>query len=1140
MKLNRAQELAVKASGKNILVSAGAGTGKTRVLVERFLHFVLNEKVLVTEILALTFTDKAAAEMKSRIFKRFKDLGRFEERRQLESAAISTLHAFAARLLREHPLEAGVAPDFRVIEAEESDFMQEQALEQIFEEHCRKGTGIFEFMRVYGEPAVRAGIFAVYREARHAGQRVCEFAHAEFPSPLWGEGQDEGKANAIAPSPRPSPGGRGSDSHAEFIPQSPVPLLNEIEELELAREWQRFEVFENWDWQAVEDYKAWLKGLTKRKSPWPEIKTRAKQFLAWKLEALTTPWKESLLALAAAFETRYETAKQEEGLLDFDDLEIRATGLFKQKTEASERIRKVYRKQYRHILVDEFQDTSPLQYELIQFLAGGDNLFFVGDYKQSIYAFRGAEPALFQATQKAYEQSENGVCIPLIENYRSVPDVLNWINRFFENLWREDIFNFETLEASVPGPKPGEIGLIAVTARKGEEKSHARLREAEAIAAKIHGLHDEGRAYGEIAILFEAMTDAPLYEYALKKSGIPYFSVSSRGFYQQPEIRDMMSLLSFLENPFADIPLAAALRSPLFQVTDDTLYWLARHAKSADAEQPLYRGILESESIPEITGEEKAKLAFFRQTAAELMREKDKLRLTELFDWVLDRTGYELTLAAGADSVRRLANLKKLAAMARREETHGPLAAGDFLQRVKQLELQEVRESEAQIESEESKAVVRLMTIHKSKGLEFPVVFIADMGRSSRNSSTAKIMARASEGFGLQVFNEIARKWEDPWGWQRLRERQTQKEKEERKRLLYVAMTRAEEKLFLCGVMDEEREPEEKSFYELASWMDWLAASEPVLGEIPAVPEVGPAKTAVDAGILSDWTEIWQRVKGKQTEKKVPKAKEPQGSEILSFAQNDTKEVPAVEELAIRERLKSRPRVPSRAVDLPVSAFALFNVAPEAYGRVYEAGLPEAWEESPERQTLAQDVPADAADFGTAMHALFERLDFKNPRARLEELLTDSFAGLPPGCRPEAEKLLGLFMQTELFNRLARARRIERELPFVLRERHGTVQGVIDVLFEDEQGWHILDYKTAEGDEAKVRARGYEHQIAIYALACRRLLGKAPQSGILYFLKNQWQYVAGFDTASLNRAEFELRKAQEDILDYKNRLYNLS
>jgi ATP-dependent helicase/nuclease subunit A len=175
MELTKTQQLAVKATGKNILVSAGAGTGKTRVLVERFLHFVTTGQVPVTEILALTFTEKAANEMKSRIQTRLAELGLELARRELESAYISTIHAFAARLLREHPVEAGVDPDFRVIEAEESDLLKEQALDEVIETHCEGASDAFELLRVYGEPAIRGGLVKVLGAARQEGKTLAEF-----------------------------------------------------------------------------------------------------------------------------------------------------------------------------------------------------------------------------------------------------------------------------------------------------------------------------------------------------------------------------------------------------------------------------------------------------------------------------------------------------------------------------------------------------------------------------------------------------------------------------------------------------------------------------------------------------------------------------------------------------------------------------------------------------------------------------------------------------------------------------------------------------------------------------------------------------------------------------------------------------
>ncbi len=1106
MKLTDAQQEAVLDSGGNLLVSAGAGTGKTRVLVERFLHLVISGKAPVTEILALTYTDKAAAEMKSRILGRLQELGRLSDRRKLESASISTIHAFAAKILREHPLEAGVAPDFRVIESEETDFFKEQALDSVLEIHCKKGTGIFDLLRSYGEPVIRAGLLEILDQSRHKGKTVREFIEAAAPV-------------EAPPSPQAvktsSFDGASCTNSLELVRT----LFQDAGDAECLREWQRFETSEPWDWAAIEAYKAWRKTFTRKsKSPWLEIRKLTEAFLGWKLETLAQPWREAVASLACAFEETYENLKKEEGVLDFDDLQIRVVRLFDSASEVAERIRQVYRSQYQAILVDEFQDTSPLQLRLVEQLSRGDNLFLVGDYKQSIYAFRGAEPELFHYKEREYADPASGKRIPLLENFRTVPAVLNWINLFFEKLWREDGWNLETLKAGSESKVEGKVSVLAIPLARGEDKDYARMREADGIAAEIKALYNEGKGcrYGDIAILFEAMSDAAIYEYALKKAGIPYFSVSSRGFYQQPEIRDMISVLSFLENPFADIPLAAALRSPFFQVTDDTLFWLARHAKKEDSKAPFYRAVMDYDPIPEISESEKIKLAFFKSIAAELTLEKDKLRLTELLDKVLEKTGYELCLAAGADSVRRLANLKKLMAMARREETYGPLGLGDFLKRIKRLELQDVRESEAQIEAEASGLVVRLMTIHKAKGLEFPVVFVADMGRSSQKSDTAKIMAREGWGIGIQVRNAETLDWESPLGWQSIEQAAKIRKKEERKRLLYVAMTRAKEKLFLCGVLEEDKKLEGKSFYEMRSWMHWIESLEAEMGPFERVTPPSFLKAVHTASSDLDWNEVWGMIQS--------------GPKDRAALQSDTA-------AKIKAQLAPRPVLPLRTVNLPVSAYAVYDVSPETYSRVYEIGLPEGWEESYEQRSTTGDVPVDAADFGTAMHALLERLDFKDPLARREELLTDCFSGMPPACRSEAEKILERFLRSELFKRLTQAKKFERELPFVLNERHGLIQGVIDVLFQDEQGdWHILDYKTAEGDEDKVKKRGYVTQIEMYAVACRRLLGKTPKTGILYFLKNQWQYITNFDPAALTGSEEKIRKIQEEILEYKNSL----
>ncbi len=1096
--MTRIQELAAKTSGKNILVSAGAGTGKTRVLVERFLHFVMTGEALVTEILALTFTEKAANEMKSRIQKELANRGLESARRELESSYISTIHAFAARVLREHPLEAGVNPDFVVLESEESDFLQEQAMDQVLEERCEKGNETFELLKVYGESAVRGGIRKVFDAARQEGKSLTEFF----------------KTNAS----RPAAAGAAPDL---------APIFERLGESGLASEWQAFQKRKEWDWSAVGEFRTWLKTFSRKRGKkgetgWEEIKEACVVFLAAKIQEFMKPWAARFEALAMLFEETYENRKKEKGYLDFDDLQIKAVRLFKKEEKSSARLRGEYRKKFRQILVDEFQDTNYLQLELIQLLAGQNNLFFVGDYKQSIYRFRGAEPALFLEKERLYQKSETEAMIPLIENFRTAGTVLEFVNRFFETLWREDNLEFRGLETGRETEKESGTELLVVRMEEDEDKDHARMREADMIAARILELHEAGNAFGDIAILFQAMTDAPLYEQSLKKLGIPYYALSSRGFYHQPEIRDMVSFLAFLENPLADIPLAASLRSPLFQVSDNSLFWLAQYARKNAREnktQPLYEGLKQIENIPEISPEQKNKILYFLRAAAELLDLKDRLRLTELLDLILEKTSYELTVLADPHGVRRYANLKKMINLAREFESLEPMALGAFLKTLERLESQEVRESEAQVEAEESGRVVRLLSIHRSKGLEFPVVFVADLGRSRQSSESKTVLAESGIGYALKVRNELTLEMEKPLVWEEIHERSNQKDREEWKRLFYVAATRAKDRLILSGIYKEKKKPKE-TFGEMSSWMEWMMSlPEELLLHLKVIETVNPRPGR-------------KKQADKEELRAFFKSLESGAAAELQKLSGDLKKRVEIEAAEIIARADEKKRTPARVIDLPVSAYVLYEKSPDSYRSVYEIGYddPQRMEEAA-REIQPPEEEIDAADFGTRIHRVLELMDFRNPEKNFAQILQDAFAGREEPERENARGVVAEFLKSDIFKTLAGAKRIYKELPFVLDERHGKLEGVIDVLFQDAQGvWHILDYKTAVGDADKVRAACYEFQIAVYALAVKELLGQQPKTGILYFLKNSWSHAVAVQESVIRKTQDRVRQIQEEIL----------
>ncbi len=1091
MELTKTQQLAVEASGKNILVSAGAGTGKTRVLVERFLHHVTQGKIPVTEILVLTFTDKAANEMKSRIHKRLGEMGLDLTRRELESAYISTIHAFATRLLREHPIEASVDPGFRVLEQEESDFIMEQALDEVFEKYCQAGSEGFELLCVYGEPPIRKGLLRILEAVRQEGKIIEEFL-----------GKKVGEAPEVMPSL--------------------IPEFEKLGEPQLAKDWLRFSRNTDWTWELVEEFKAWKSPFSRRggknhKADWVRIKEISDAFLSARIEKFSIPWREKLERLALVFESLYELRKKEESALDFEDLQIKALGLFKKTGMVHEKLLDRYRKRFQLILVDEFQDTNPLQLELIELLSSGQNLFLVGDYKQSIYTFRGAEPDVFLAKEREYKKGDSGVRIPLLENFRTEKPLLEFINRFFRNLWQENNLPFEDLAAQVEGTDRTSVELLKITQQADESLDHARLREASAIAYRIRTLHeDEKIPYGDIAILFQAMTSAPIYEQALKKEGIPYFVIAGRGFYHQPEIRDMMSFLAHLENPLSDIPLAATLRSPFFQVRDDTLVWLAHYAKKDNEWNPLYAGIKQWESIVEISDTEKEKLKNYREVTCGLLQEKDKLRLSELLEKILAKTAYELTALAHPQGSRRYANLKKLLSLAREYESRELMGIGAFLRLIRRLTTQEIKESEAQVEAETSGRVVRLLTIHRAKGLEFPAVFVADLAHTPQGGERGLVTAQAGKGYSMKVFNEKRWEWEKPFSWEKIEEEVRRKENEEWKRLFYVAVTRARSKLILSGVHKESK-TEKESYDEMSSWMEWVVKTPP---EILQGMEI-------------------REEKGGPPGKPRPALAEKKIFQEILVDPRFSAETVSPEVQGILARIAQKEKVISKIIDLPVSAYAAYQKGPRVYHETYEIGYPDWMAQEGHDPLLRKEEENEEgptlADFGTAMHRVLERLDFKNPERHSAQLVKECFRGAAEEAVTEARDLVKKFIETPLFGRLARAKILKRELPFILNERHGMIHGVIDLLFQDADGtWHVVDYKTAVGSPEKVKEAGYDLQIQIYAVAVSEILKEIPRSGILYFLKNQWEYRVDFNAKRLQEAGENLRALQDEILELRN------
>ena len=819
-------------------------------------------------------------------------------------------------------------------------------------------------------------------------------------------------------------------------------------------------------WDEVEILRQIGKRFRRQKTK-PEtaaFKDALEEFIADQAESFGRSTREAFLDLAGDFETRYRQRKRECSSLDFNDLEREAVRLLAGSKPRSAACRNLYHTRFKFVMIDEFQDTSPLQDQLITLVARPDNLFVVGDWKQSIYGFRGAEASLFLEKEKTFLAEGTGERIPLVENFRSRARLLNQLNSFFQHLWASEDRTFEPLEASHAviarqhaiaadkSPSPGAracndgcVELLTIEREEDETVEEVRMKEARTLAERIRDLVNSGAyEYGDIAMLFRVATDIYFYEHELKNLGIPFYVVSGRGFYKQPEVRDLIAFLELLENPHLDIPLASVLRSPLVQISDDTLLWLAKAAKRAAPSMPFYDALLKLDEIAEIRGEDRAKLKNFRAFFFELLEQKEKWTVSECLELILERTKYDRYVLGLPQGKRHFANLRKLLEIAREVEGREPIHLGDFIRYVKGLELQEVRESEAQVEALEGN-VVKLMTIHKAKGLEFKVVLIPDLNRKGEKRR-APFLLDSEYGLGFKVFNETNRKFEETLAYKKAKEKMVRDALEESKRLLYVGMTRAKDLLILSGSSEESgEEGEEGDFDDQANWYAWIR------GWLDSREGDG-----CEHKIVKEHMERKGRLPS-------PLAQHKRIRTALERHEPIRVRVPESAHRII-ESLKPITPVYFERLDLPVTAYSVFQSDPELYRKTYELGvLPHEAVKDEEWRVDEDEAHISGADFGTLIHGVFESLVSRpdKARTRLDEILKRVAGGLENRVFEEVKDLSNQFLSSPVFGEIKSATARYAEIPFVLRLHSGIVQGTLDLLYQDRSGgWIILDYKT--------------------------------------------------------------------------------
>lgn len=878
------QQTAAERLDVHLAVTAGAGAGKTRALVGRYLHWV-EDGASVRSLIAITFTEKAAREMRARIRHEIEDWLAADRQEpaapgaqepaapesqepampgsqdpaesagvsgtadpwqaayiELDSAPIGTIHGLCADLLRLYPAEAEVDPRFGVIEEGRAAMLRAQAIEAALA-WAATDTGAAALFADFKENELRhilATLVNQRLEAAPALRRTNPLADWEaalrqwlarvFDRPEW---QDALDTLAELGSPK-------SDDKLEMARGAVLAYWADVQQARAAS-----------DWDGLLDAASALRGATSiqgQQKNWPpgaldtvrdamravrdlyddNLKPLiAKEGVRWALDQAAA---ERLPAVGQMFEralAEYEALKEAALGLDFDDLEGKAARLLGAGLAPSAAERP------RALLVDEFQDTNARQRQIVYALAGlgraesppdqAANLFIVGDAKQSIYGFRGADVTVFRGIQADLEQW-GGQRIEMGLTFRAHAPLLAVSARLLQPLMgvaddprRPYHVPFAPLTAYRPEPRAGvaepfvefQIGLGDAT--------EGRRAAAAALAGRLRQLHtDEAFAWEEMALLFRASSAFPVYEDALEAAGIPYVTVAGQGFYDRPEIRDLLNALSAIADPSDDLALAGLLRSPAFGLGDAELYAL-RFPRGGDQPRPLYASLLANPSY-----------APAAHTLTQLNALSGRLPIAELLKDLIDRTHYRAILKAGGGQ-RLSRNVDKLLADAHRSRL---VAVGDFLEYVRTLRDIGAREGEAPAEVG---GAVQLMTIHKAKGLEFPLVVIADAAHAGGGRGGESVALDPALGILLKLTADKAR----PIAWQLGSLARADREAAEDLRLLYVAVTRAQEKIIVSAHANLTAGKDGPARLKLTGWLDDLGQvigldGAPIAGDVAA------------------------------------------------------------------------------------------------------------------------------------------------------------------------------------------------------------------------------------------------------------------------------------------------------------------
>lgn len=1244
------QQQVIDLRNRNILVSAAAGSGKTAVLVERIVKIITdkNHPVDIDHLLIVTFTNAAAAEMRERIGNAIEKAldeqpGNEHLLRQLtliHNAQITTIDSFCLYVVRNHFHEIDLEPNFRIGDEGELKLLREDVLGRVLEQNYEEPSEAFsDFVEGYAsgrtDAALNEMILQLYEFSRSypwpekwldsfvGAYRIEtreELDRAEWLAPLTQNIRfvlkdcEQLLKQALAVTQQDD----GPDMYEKAVRSDlekyeSLSKLTSFCELSVALSDIKYDrLASSRGFEGDPDKLELVKSL--REQAKDVVKKLCRQYFFCSPEMMigqlerTEPMLEEVVRLTKQFADEFAAAKRRKNLVDFHDVEHFALQiLVDEETEKAKKTAEEFRDTFEEIMIDEYQDSNEVQETLLRSISreerGENNIFMVGDVKQSIYRFRLARPELFMKKYDSYSLEESTTQrIDLHKNFRSREEVLTCTNDIFYKIMVRSLGNVEyDAEAALyPGasyPVSADFTPEILLADSNDELledtelSDKKTLEAKIVAEEIRHLMKtqpvtdkatgELRAarYSDIVILLRSLSGwADSLVEVLNGNGIPAHTVSSTGYFSTVEVQTVLSMLRLLDNPRQDIPMAAVLRSPMAGLTDEELAVLRLEDGSVpfhEAVLELAEGLYEEDGQKEISDSEADSEADQKQGRNADGKKEDDIETTahrkllkfykkyrqlrqlvpdtpihELIEIILRETGYGHYVAAMPAGNRRTANLNMLLEKAAAYEKTSYKGLFHFVRYIDELQKYDVDFGEADMVGE-NEDVVRIMSIHKSKGLEFPIVIVSGMGKNFNKQDTrSKMVLHPELGIGLD-YMDGKKRIKSPTIAKKAIAKQIELENlGEELRVLYVALTRAKEKLILTGTLKDAAEKVE--FYRqqanlskaadrplsyltregASGYLDWILPAVLSYGDKYPVRIVGAAELVLDEvenqlEQNEDLTERIEEIEAADTQlvgqlKQRFSQRYPYQTDIL---RKNKYSVSELKHRAMREKFEAEQEetIPAFLEEPVTPTIPLFIQRQEKI--------------TPDQNVSGQGVQVNRGALrGTAVHRVMECYDFTSEKSvqeqmdamEKEEKITADMRTLVK------ERIVADFVSSETGKRMALAQRmgaLYREKPFVMgfteeelenygfgagaqmienevqtenaqqeivlenvsRENHmheedlTLIQGIIDVFWIEDDGITVLDYKTDRVDTAQELIDRYATQLKLYADALERV-----------------------------------------------------